>query len=184
MIYVNQPFSYTMLGVMLHDDNWFEVEWVTRGPNHTPDNNIVHTRRSNWPAGVMPVAVRASTSIQRKGGQQLPVSAVGLGLTKTKAHCNAQQNLRHKLTKLAKMQKAVVCCGATEVVICRKDNSTNVFGRGETFALAVHNLEWNLAELERVLNQKKEFVPTKDHVDLLKEEPMEQKPWWKRLLKL
>ncbi|QEM41121.1 hypothetical protein HYP85_gp024 [Pseudomonas phage Zuri] len=182
MIYVNQPISYTMLGVQLHDDDWFEFEWVTRGPNFKPDDsNLVHTRKSNWPTGVIPVAVRASTIIQRKGGQQLSVSAVGLGLTKTKAHCDAQQRLRHKLTKLAKMNKAIVSYGPTEVIICRKDNSTNVFGRGKTFALAVHNLQWNLAELERLSNA---LPPPTNQEHVLVMEPTEKTSWLKKLISI
>lgn len=180
MIYTRQPISYTLMAVKLEEDSWFDVEVRFRNFPYEKDSCVVHTRKSNWPVGVTPIAVRASARIQRLGGQVRTASAVGLGLTKVKAHCDAQKRLREKLIKLAKMEKALITYGPDEVLICRRSNEgTNLFGRGANYTEAVANLNWNAAELERMLNRLESQGPV---VIAIPDLPEEQPSWFKRMI--
>lgn len=181
MIFVNQPIKYNQLTVQMYDgdfDAFFNKQWERKG--EFPGSNVCHVSRDTgkWPAGVTPVAIRASTQFQ--GFTRIQnISAVGIGLTKAKAHLDAQDRLRKKLTKVSKDVKGTITYGPDEVVICTKMNKSNLFGRGKTFKDACNDLVNNKIKINSLLDETSSgYDPKMDEVPDLRE-PKRWYQFWK-----
>lgn len=172
---INSKARFVRVPVMLHDgDNILHENILSL-------TSAVHVLRKNFPPGVTPIAIRASSSITTQKGNSGIVTAIGIGLTELKAVIDSKRKLRKKLGEIAKRQKFLITLTCEGYTIRSPTGSGEImYGYGPTLKDASDNFYNNLKEIEKLITDPPETTPQRfgRYGVQLVTEPEPVKRWW------